>query len=221
MGLKAFQHQRIELLSGKEVISNPTFVAMIRAIVLALISVGTLAEEGPLLQPRRAQTAAAGLPTCLCLTKLPLEEKSCTYDFAPEGLCFQVVGLAQNFTLVPASFGESCAIHYDPHQACSDLTKYPPEVKPISEQADWCMRKWCYVDPCNCDASDASKSDYFPGELTYTYGTCGDKNTYTATESATNTVGNAECTTAAEPASDANSVKMGLGLLLAGMGALA
>merc|ERR1711904_755447 len=96
-----------------------------------------------------------------------------------------------------------------------------PEVKPISEQADWCMRKWCYVDPCNCDASDASKSDYFPGELTYTYGTCGDKNTYTATESATNTVGNAECTTAAEPASDANSVKMGLGLLLAGMGALA
>merc|ERR1712118_573192 len=148
------------------------------------------------LQPRRAQTAAAGLPTCLCLTKLPLEEKSCTYDFAPEGLCFQVVGLAQNFTLVPASFGESCAIHYDPHQACSDLTKYPPEVKPISEQADWCMRKWCYVDPCNCDASDASKS-------------------------ATNTVGNAECTTAAEPASDANSVKMGLGLFLAGMGALA
>ena len=108
---------------------------MIRAIVLELISVGTLAEEGPLLQPRRAQTAAAGLPTCLCLTKLPLEEKSCTYDFAPEGLCFQVVGLAQNFTLVPASFGESCAIHYDPHQACSDLTKYPPEVKPISQQA--------------------------------------------------------------------------------------
>merc|ERR1711939_1221099 len=90
---------------------------------------------GALLQPRRAQTAAAGLPTCLCLTKLPLEEKSCTYDFAPEGLCFQVVGLAQNFTLVPASFGESCAIHYDPHQACSDLTKYPPEVKTISEQA--------------------------------------------------------------------------------------
>merc|ERR1712146_650733 len=144
---------------GKEVISNPTFVAMIRAIVLALISMGTLAEEGPLLQPRRAPTAAAGFPTCLCLTKLPLEEKSCTYDFAPEGLCFQVVGLAQNFTLVPASFGESCAIHYDPHQACSDLTKYPPEVKPISLQADYCMRKWCYVDPCNCDASDASKSD--------------------------------------------------------------
>ena len=85
---------------------------MIRAIVLALISVGTLAEEGPLLQPRRAQ-AAAGLPTCLCLTKLPIAEVPCTYDFAPEGLCFQVIGLAQNFTLVPASFGESCIIHYD------------------------------------------------------------------------------------------------------------
>ena len=33
---------------------------MIRAIVLAMMSVGTLAEEGALLQPRRAQTAAAG-----------------------------------------------------------------------------------------------------------------------------------------------------------------
>ena len=193
---------------------------MIRAIVLALISVGTLAEEGALLQPRRAQ-AAAGLPTCLCLTKLPIAEVPCTYDFAPEGLCFQVIGLAQNFTLVPASFGESCIIHYDVYPTCADITKYPPETKPISQQADYCMRKWCYIDPCNCDASDASKSDYFPGELTYSYGTCGDKNTYTAVESATNTVGNAECATVAEDASDANALKMGLGLLLAGIGALA
>ena len=187
------------------------------AIIALNISVSH-AEERAVFSPRRAQTAAAGIPTCLCLTKLDIEEKSCTYEFAPEGLCFQVVGLAQNFTLVPASFGESCAVHYDPHQACSDLTKYPPEVKPISEQADWCMRKWCYVDPCNCDASDAAKSDYFPGELTYSYGTCGDKNTYTATESATNTVGNAECTTPAESASNTRTVGMNLAMSAAMIG---
>jgi len=196
---------------------------MMRTILLAVISVGALAEERPLLNPRRL-TSAAGLPTCLCLTKLPstVEEKDCTYDFAAGGKCYQTVGLVSNFTLVPGDFGESCKIHADPgHQACSDLTTYPPSEKPTSEQAGWCLQKWCYVDPCNCDASDATKSDYFPGELFYSYGTCGDKNTYTAAESATNTVGNAECASQPEAASDAYSFTMGFGLLLAGVGALA
>merc|ERR1711977_505447 len=99
------------------------------------------------------------------------------------------------------------------HSACSDLTTVPPEQLPQSMQADWCYAKWCYIDPCNCDASDATKSDYFPGSLFYSYATCGDKNTYTAVESATNTVGNAECATASEDSSDAQSLKMGFGML--------
>jgi hypothetical protein len=91
---------------------------------------------------------------------------------------------------------------------------------PQSQQASWCNEPWCYIDPCNCDASDGTKSDYFPGALFYSTATCGSKNTYTALESATNTVGNAECAQASgETASDAHSLQMGFGLALAGMGA--
>lgn len=76
--------------------------------------------------------------------------------------------------------------------------------------------------PCNCDAADATKSDYFPGTLFYSYATCGEKNSYTAVESATNEVGNAACATAGsgDDAGDANALKMGLGLIVAGTGAL-
>merc|ERR1712178_521408 len=100
-------------------------------------------------------------------------------------------------------------------------TLRPPEQMPQSQQASWCNEPWCYVDPCNCDASDATKSDYFPGTLFYSTATCGSKNTYTAVESATNTVGNAECATADESAGDATACQVGVGLMLAGMGALA
>jgi len=203
---------------------------MMRAIVLAVISVGALAEEGPLVNPRRTQViSVAGQPTCLCLTKVPdsVVRVDCTYEFAPTGVCYQTVGLISNFTLVPAGFGESCIIHFDPSPPCVDLTCYPPCEKAASDQADWCLNKWCYVDPCNCDVADATKSDYFPGELFYSYGTCGDKNTYVATYSATNTVGNAECASSGEgsQASDAYPVTTlattGFGLLLAVVGFLA
>jgi hypothetical protein len=55
------------------------------------------------------------------------------------------------------------------------------------------------------------------------YGTCGDKNTYTALESATNTVGNAECATASENTDDAQSLKIGfvMTLLLGVVGTMA
>jgi hypothetical protein len=133
----------------------------------------------------------------------------------------KTVGLSSNFTSYGADYGESCKIQKEPGAtACFDLSKTPPVEKAQSAQANWCNQKWCYIDPCNCDAPDATKSDYFPATLHYSYATCGDKNTYTALESSTNTVGNAECATV-EGASDAHSLKMGLGFLLAGMGAFA
>jgi len=180
---------------------------MIRAIVLASLSVGTLAE---------------GIASCACLGTLPSDVKDveCNYTWAFNGLCVNTVGLVTNWTTYPADYGESCKKHMEPgHSSCFDLTTHPPIEKPPSKAADWCDNKWCYVDPCNCDAADATKSDYFPNQLTYSYTTCGDKNTYTAVESSTNTLGNAECST--EETSYAHSFEMGLGLLLAGMCTLA
>jgi hypothetical protein len=194
---------------------------MIRAIVLASLVLGATAQ------------AATGLATCACLgealwaTFAPSGgytlEKPCSWEWADSaGNCQVPSGLASNFTDYPGDFGETCKVWPDPgHSACYDLTTVPPEAKAISDQADWCLELWCYVDPCNCDASDATKSDYFPGTLFYSYATCGAKNMYTAVESATNTVGNAECATADESSSDdAQSLKMGLGLMFVGMGAL-
>jgi len=189
---------------------------MIRAIVLASLSFGASAQ------------ASMGLATCKCLGDrlwtewAPQFSKACSWEWAnDEGLCQVPTGLASNFTDYPGDYGETCFAWPEPgHSACSDLTTVPPTTLPISEQADWCYSPWCYVDPCNCDASDATKSDYYPGTLFYSTATCGSKNTYTALESATNTVGNAECATADEQAG-AHSLQVGAGLMLAVMGALA
>jgi len=189
---------------------------MIRAIIIASLATGAIAQ------------ANVGLATCLCLqdalwkTYAPQFNIKCTWAWVnTEGNCVVPKGLASNFTDYPGDFGEACKIWEDPgHSACYDLTTIPPQVKPISEQADWCLEEWCYIDPCSCDAADATKSDYFPGALFYSYATCGAKNTYTAAESATNTVGNAECATNTET-SDAQSLTMGFGMLLAVMGTMA
>jgi hypothetical protein len=158
---------------------------MIRAIVLASVSFGVLATNSP-----------TGLSSCACLGALPssIPDIDCTYDWAFKGKCVKAVGLVSNFTTYAADYGESCKIQKEPgSSSCFDITKTPPEEKATANQANWCNQKWCYIDPCKCDASDATKSDYFPDVLFYSYATCGDKNTYTALESASNTVGNAEC----------------------------
>jgi len=193
---------------------------MIRAIILASVSVGALAQAG------------TGLATCPCIGTMlwtdhaPGFLEDCSWSWAVSGKCVMAPGLTSNFTVYPGDYGETCKPggHKEPGQAaCFDLTKVPPEELPTATQADWCYTKWCYIDPCNCDASDATKSDYFPGALFYSYATCGDKNTYTALESATNSVGNAECAQASnEEASDASSLQVGAGFILSGMvGALA
>jgi len=195
--------------------SEVTLVAMIRAIILASLSVGAMSQQ------------ATGLATCPCIglnlwtEHAPGFTIDCSWAWGVDGTCVRPTGLISNFTDYPGDYGTSCKIHLEPgHAACADLTLSPPEQMPQSQQASWCNEPWCYIDPCNCDASDGTKSDYFPGALFYSTATCGSKNTYTALESATNTVGNAECAQASdETASDAHSLQMGFGLALAGMGA--
>jgi len=58
--------------------------------------------------------------------------------------------------------------------------------------ASWCSSKWCYVDPCECDADaigdSPKKSTYFPNgmykghELYYSYVTCDGTDTYSDAE---------------------------------------
>lgn len=180
---------------------------MLRAIVIATLSVGAIA----------AQVSPTGLATCACLSEMPesTERVDCSYDWAVNGKCFETQGLTSNFTTYPGDYGLSCKVHDEPgHSACTDLTTVPPTIKAPTNQAKWCNDKWCYIDPCNCDASDATKSDYFPGTMFYSYATCGDRNSYTAIESAVNSVGNAECATASEDSDDACSFTMGLGSVL-------
>merc|ERR1719161_3230220 len=57
-----------------------------------------------------------------------------------------------------------------PTGLASNFTDYPANF------GEYCG---VYVDPGHCDAADATKSDYFPGTLFYSYAACGDKNTYT------------------------------------------
>merc|ERR1711964_542710 len=51
-------------------------------------------------------------------------------------------------------------------------------------EADWCVNKWCYADPCKCNAHDLAPSSWLHVETTgkplfYTYATCGSPDTFT------------------------------------------
>eukprot|EP00746_Dinoflagellata_sp_MGD_P147758 gnl/MRDRNA2_/MRDRNA2_80075_c0_seq1.p1 gnl/MRDRNA2_/MRDRNA2_80075_c0~~gnl/MRDRNA2_/MRDRNA2_80075_c0_seq1.p1 ORF type:complete len:1679 (+),score=385.09 gnl/MRDRNA2_/MRDRNA2_80075_c0_seq1:132-5168(+) len=138
-----------------------------------------------------------GLSSCPCLGDLPpyIPQVNCSYDWSYQGKCVQTVGLESNFTMYPGDYGELCKAHKEPgSSACFDLSTNPPVELNASKQANWCLEKWCYIDPCNCDSvASPTASDYFPELLHYSYETCGSKNTYTAAVSSSNTVGNAQC----------------------------
>jgi len=52
-----------------------------------------------------------------------------------------------------------------------------------SEGADWCPKKWCYVDAaCDDAAAGSYLSDISGPALSYSYGACGATDTYTGTE---------------------------------------
>lgn len=56
-----------------------------------------------------------------------------------------------------------------------------------SKPPSWCLRKWCYVDPCSCDLATVPKtSGYLPNAsyqgkpIYFSYATCGANDSYTA-----------------------------------------
>lgn len=163
----------------------------------------------------RAAEAAAMLPAgeagCPCIAELPagICDIDCSYTWAYNGKCVNATGLhekGRNFTLYPGNYGETCGVYDEPGSAsCFDMTQSPPVELPASKQADWCGRNWCYVNPCACELNDPTISAYFTSssgsnDLYYSYATCGDLDTYTAGSDTGNTVGNAECKTAASVA---------------------
>jgi len=164
-----------------------TFVlTMIRAVVLASILRVVVTQD---------YCATCGVPSCKCLGKLPdsIPDVDCTFDWAFEGKCV-AANVSGNITMYPADYGESCKAHKEPGSAsCFDLEKSPPVELIKGKQKGWCSDSWCYIDPCDCDASDPTKSDYFPSKLQYSYETCGDTNEYVGSVGSSNTVGNAAC----------------------------
>ena len=72
--------------------------------------------------------------------------------------------------------GDSCASHdnYLP-PPCGDDTG-----RPLAGAPSWCAKSWCYVDSSTC-ALATTASTYFPAaKLTYSYATCGDRDTFSA-----------------------------------------
>lgn len=58
-----------------------------------------------------------------------------------------------------------------------------------NDKADWCMKKWCYVDPCSCHAAAPPKTATFFADATFqgrkvfwSYATCGETDTYSTKE---------------------------------------
>lgn len=127
-----------------------------------------------------------GAAGCPCIGSLPSEigVVDCSYDWAVDGKCLEKDSRAGNY-------GEQCGAHAEPDNPDCYTTGDSPKPRRFPEP--WCGQKWCYVDPCNCDMSDATKSTYFGTEgLAYSYATCGGSNGYTETKFPDqNMVGNA------------------------------
>jgi len=76
----------------------------------------------------------------------------------------------------------SCKIH-EPLVHDFDNSSY------IKDNPNWCLKSWCYVDPCECDLDPPAKtSSYLPDgmyqgkPLYYSYATCGSVDSYTSAE---------------------------------------
>jgi len=170
--------------------------------------------------------ASTGNPACPCLGALPdsIPKFDCTYDFAPESMKCVELKNSYNWTIYPGDYGEKCKVHKEPGAfGCYDLSSDPPTEKFTggdNKQAEWCGDAWCYIDPCACDFSDPTPSDYFPEELEYSYETCESENRYTDAVNATNKIGSAKCARPKAKSSDAHTLKIGLGLLVVSMGTL-
>jgi len=77
----------------------------------------------------------------------------------------------------PAETGGSCQPWDDnQHPLCMEQPK-----------AKWCLKAWCYVDPCHCislappKVSHYMEATYQSHSIYYSYETCGDEDHYTST----------------------------------------
>merc|ERR1712083_898540 len=129
------------------------------------------------------------------------------YEFAIKagGKCITVdptYGQPDMWHIYPADYGAQCEVQPDQaYEACynkstmdktSDPMVPPEELNPA---ADWCTEKWCYVDPCKCDAPGVTESTAFQSHdqaPSYTYSTCEGTDTWTA-EQADKKLGASKC----------------------------
>jgi len=79
----------------------------------------------------------------------------------------------------PASTGATCGAWDDEEH---------PECKGESKKPGWCFQRWCYVDPCKCDANVPPKPSFYMPRTTFqskplhfSYSTCGSEDGYTGT----------------------------------------
>lgn len=123
------------------------------------------------------ELASDGLPGCRCLGDIPSHdapEYTCDKPWASEGTCVNVdndYGKSGWTTAHSSTYGTMCSAHAEPKQdKCYNSQEEPLA---LADQADWCSKSWCYVDPCHCDQDDVVKSTAFPGRLSYSYKACG------------------------------------------------
>ncbi|CAE7365952.1 PKD2 [Symbiodinium natans] len=122
--------------------------------------------------------------TCLLKMSSGQPKVDCTTAFAKEGKCVMATPGGPNTTATqyPPTYGEGCGVHLEPgSSSCSDSSGNP---LPLNESAGWCTKPWSYVNPCECSASDMTRSTYFDLELYYSYSVCGATDTYTENPSA-------------------------------------
>eukprot|EP00747_Dinoflagellata_sp_TGD_P141524 gnl/TRDRNA2_/TRDRNA2_176137_c0_seq8.p1 gnl/TRDRNA2_/TRDRNA2_176137_c0~~gnl/TRDRNA2_/TRDRNA2_176137_c0_seq8.p1 ORF type:complete len:536 (-),score=95.38 gnl/TRDRNA2_/TRDRNA2_176137_c0_seq8:302-1909(-) len=118
--------------------------------------------------------AAPALEVCCpCLGALPdvIKKVECDKPYKDaSGHC--VAATVQGKTAhYPTSYGAKCGSHMEPgHTDCYNVEA--GKEKHADAKADWCDDAWCYVDPCNCNAPNQYKSNYFEGSVTYTYSAC-------------------------------------------------
>jgi len=167
--------------------------AMMYTMVMAMALKLSFAQDAPF----------EGPPSCKCKGKLDskIPIKDCTYPFADTGKCVDAdedYGNIPWFKTYPADYGSGCKAWPEPSQAdCFNASEEQvPKVpqKLLAPTKDWCNNKWCYVDPCQCDAPDVTASSTFSshGVMKYSYSACGAVDSFTASE-ASDKIGSGDC----------------------------
>lgn len=105
--------------------------------------------------------------------------QACTEPWAKHNTCIAAQKSTYNGgeATLPPDYAMGCHIHPEPFSSdCTD--QQTGEV--LENPSQWCIEKWCYVDPCLCDAEDlvVSESAYSldatgnPIRIAYSYSNC-------------------------------------------------